>query len=502
MIIRKPYAFFIKHFRLFHIIFVLLAFGLVVSNISLFEFFDDYVSTTPAIVSSYIADLTYVNIIWNFILIIGLIIVMGVLIYKKKDIKMYIVLILVYIFVTVLYIYSNSIISDLTRYLVDIRIVKAIHDILLVTVFVQSIMLALLFSRATGFDIKKFDFARDYAMINADSKDREEVEVNLEFDFNVFKTKVNKFIRNFKYFYLENKLVFISVCIIGLIILFSSIYMYYKNTLYVDIKDNSIKSSKYIVNINDIFIDNTDINDNVINDSNFVILKADIIIRSGSRNSFNSSNLVIVIGNNSYVPLKQFNQYFTDFGNPYNDEIIENNGSYYFVYSIPSNIDLDKMKLVYTDINKYYQMNVNYIDLRNNVVVGNYGIGDNILIDNNFMKNVNFNISEVSFRDKFLVPYIYKNSNEFYSSSYYVSPSIKGNYDKSVVRFVSNNCDLIDKYGIIYYDNNKSNVSLKKIDPLKSSDYCYFETDRNVLNASSIYLELNVRSNLYKYYLK
>ena len=113
-----------------------------------------------------------------------------------------------------------------------------------------------------------------------------------------------------------------------------------------------------------------------------------------------------------------------------------------------------------------------------------------------------FKIEEVSFKEKFLVPYIFKTSKNYYSSSYYVAPSISGNYDKSVIRFVSNDCSIIEKYGTIYYDNKKSNVSLKKIQPIKTSSYCYYESDREVLNANSIYLNLNIRGNVYKYYLK
>lgn len=84
MIVRKPYAFFIKHFRLFHILFLILSFVIIVNNIGLFEFFDDYINATPTIVSSYITESAHVNILWPVLLLIGLLIVMGVLIYKKR----------------------------------------------------------------------------------------------------------------------------------------------------------------------------------------------------------------------------------------------------------------------------------------------------------------------------------------------------------------------------------------------------------------------------------
>ena len=501
MIVRKPYAFFIKHFRLFHIIFLLIAFKLIVTNISLFEFFSDYINSNPTVISSFIVDSIKTNIIWPIILLIGLGLVMGVLIYKKKDIKLYIITIVSYTLITVLFVIANRTLDNLTRYLVDIRIVKAIHDILLVSSFAQAILIVLLFTRATGFDIKKFDFAKDYAEMQVLDEDREEVELSLDFDISSIKTRINRFFRKFKYFYLENKLVCISIIVISIIAFCLSIYFYINNSSYVTVKGNVINSRKYVISYINSFIDNKNASDKIINGNNFVILQANIKLRGSSKNTFNTSNLLLIIDNKSYVPLKKYNQYFEDFGVGYADENIDKSGDYYFVYDIPGNVPLKNIKLVYVDIDKYYQKNIDYIDLRDDNFIDSYVVGDNIKIDIPFM-TTDFKIEEVSFKEKFLVPYIFKTSKNYYSSSYYVAPSISGNYDKSVIRFVSNDCSIIEKYGVIYYDEKKSTVSLKKIQPIKTSSYCYFESDREILNANSIYLNLNIRGNVYKYYLR
>ena len=501
MIVRKPYAFFIKHFRLFHIIFLLIAFKLIVSNISLFEFFNDYVNSNPTIVSSFIIDSVKINIIWPIILLIGLCIVMGVLIYKKKDVKLYIITIISYVLITILFIISNRTLSNLTEYLVDIRIVKAIHDILLVSSFVQAIMIALFFTRATGFDIKKFDFAKDYAELQVLDEDREEVELSLDFDINSLKTRINRFFRKFKYFYLENKMMCICIFVVCIAIVGIFTYFYISNSLYITVKGNVINSRKYVITYINSFIDNKDASDKTINGDNFVVLKTNIKLRGSSKNTFNTSNLLLIVNNISYVPLKKYNYYFEDFGVGYADNDIINSGDYYFVYDIPSNVPLNNIKLVYVDVDKYYQKNIDCVDLRKDKFIGTYAIGDDVMIDTSFI-TTSFKIEEASFKEKFLVPYIFKTTNNYYSSSYYVAPSISGNYDKSTVRFVSNNCELIEKYGTIYYDDIKSTVALKKIIPLKNSSYCYYETDKEVLNAFSIYLNLNIRGNIYKYYLK
>lgn len=502
MIVRKPYAFFIKHFRLFHIIFLIFTFMIIVSNIGLFEFFDDYINANPTIVSSYITETAHASILWPILLLVGLFVVMGVLIYKKKSIKLYIAEIITYSLLLVLFIYSNNLMVQMTKYIVDIRKIKAVHDFLFALCLVQPIMMALLFTRATGFDIKRFDFASDYAKLQTEETDREEVELNLEFDYNTVKTKLNKFMRYTKYFYLENKILcfVIVISVIGLI--FGTTYAYVKNNEYVNVKNNVVNASKYTVTYGKAYVENRNISGDLINGDNFIILQANIKIKGMKKNTFNTSNLLLFINQSAYTPLKQYNQYFTDFGNGYDDSVIESSGDYYFVYQVPSNVYLDDIKLVYTDVVKKYEKKLEYIDLRNDNFKGSYTINEDALIKTSFMGDVNLKINEFSVKEKFLNPYIFKAYKTYYTSNYYVSPSISGNYDKSVIRFISNDCNFIEKYGSIYYDDNKSVVPLKKIDPLRNDDYCYFETDKRVMNASNIYLKLSVRGNVYKYYLK
>lgn len=502
MIVRKPYAFFIKHFRYFHMIFLILSFIIIVNNINLFEFFDDYVNANPTIVSSYIIGSAKAQIIWPILLLIGLSIVMIVLIYKKKSIKLYIAEIITYLIVLILFIYSNNLMIQMTKYIIDIRKIKAIHDILFALCFIQPIMIALLFTRATGFDIKKFDFERDFAKLQTNETDREEVELSLELDYNVLKTKINKLLRYIKYFYLENKALCYIIVISITCLIFGSFYVYNKNNRYIKVKNNTISTTKYTITYDKAFIDNKDIHDNIINGDNYVIVKANIKIKGAKKNSFNTSNLMLFINQTTYTPLKQYNQYFTDFGNGYNDEIIEDNNDYYFVYKIPSNVYLKDIKLIYTDIIKNYEKKLNYIDLRKDEFMGSYTINEEALIKSNFMNDVNLKINEFSCKDKYLIPYIFKAYKTYYTSNYYVSPSISGNYDKSVIRIISNNCDFIENYGSLYYDNKESIVPLKRIKPLNNTDYCFFETDKAVIDSSDIYLKLSVRGNVYKYYLK
>lgn len=506
MIIRKPYAFFIKNFRLFHILFLFLSFILLLNTISLYEFFHKYISNGAVILTSFEVSSVLVNYFWIFFLLIGLCIVTGVLIYKKKTVKFYIIQILIYTSLLFLFLFCNNTLQELIRYLVDIRLIKALHDILFVFCIMQSISVVLLFTRAASFDIKKFDFDKEYNLLVADESDREEVEVAFDLDINTLKTKFNKISRNLKYFYLENKL--ISLILMGLFsfIFIIGIILYIKTTSYTNINGNVINKGVYKLEYKGFYLDDSDISNNIIDDNSLFII-VDVDIKTSSSKPFPTANLMLSVDNNVYVPNSSYNQYFEDFGAGYKTHEIKKEGRYYFVYRVPSYTTLEEVKLVYYNNDKYYLKNVNYIDLTKDINNGSFGIGDKVKINSSVIGTSDFVINEVSFKERFLVPYIYKIGNTNYKSSFYVSPSISGNFDKSVIRIDSNNCDLINDYGKIYYGNNndlnEAKVSLKQIKNIKKSyDFCYYETDKEVIDSSDVLLKINIRGNIYNYYLK
>ena len=82
-------------------------------------------------------------------------------------------------------------------------------------IFLQFVTLCLTFARATGFDVKKFDFAHDLQQLNVDEKDNEEFEVDVELDTDKLFRKIRKKIRYAKYVYFENKfLIFLTLAIV------------------------------------------------------------------------------------------------------------------------------------------------------------------------------------------------------------------------------------------------------------------------------------------------
>jgi hypothetical protein len=74
-------------------------------------------------------------------------------------------------------------------------------------------------TRTLGFNVKQFNFQNDVDDLKVSSNDNEEVEINIGLD--TYKTKRNfrRFIREFKYYVLENKLI-VSIIFLVLVGLF------------------------------------------------------------------------------------------------------------------------------------------------------------------------------------------------------------------------------------------------------------------------------------------
>ena len=80
MILKKPYAFLIKHFRLIHLIMVTLATYIIIKTYNIYSFLGDYISSGSKILSSF-EDVTgkYISSFLIIMVVIALLISIVVL---------------------------------------------------------------------------------------------------------------------------------------------------------------------------------------------------------------------------------------------------------------------------------------------------------------------------------------------------------------------------------------------------------------------------------------
>ena len=167
------------------------------SSSAILSYLNEYLNSTMVLINHEVITTLYSNLLFVSIFFIFLftIVILFVMLFKKKPVKYYFFNILAYIFVVTIIIISRNTLSTLEISLVEVRTLKLIQDLVLMTILIQSITCIMTAIRATGFNIKKFDFAKDLEELDIDEKDSEEFEVSFELDNDKFLRKLNKVFR-------------------------------------------------------------------------------------------------------------------------------------------------------------------------------------------------------------------------------------------------------------------------------------------------------------------
>lgn len=529
MILRKPYAFFIKHFKLFHLL-MLIFLGVIVYRTNLVRvFFNEYLTETAYIVSyneinGLFNNLTY---IWGLIVIVFSIIVFLVMNKKEKPVVFYAINILI-VFCSMIFIfYSSNIVYKMQSELISVTILRAIRDIANLLFMIQVVQLILTLVRAIGFDIKKFDFKRDLEELDISVEDSEEFEVQFSFDKNELKRKFKKNAREFKYFVLENKKMIVLFSIIFIVLL--SIFIY--TNFWKFSKNCSLNkfftTTDFTMKVTDSFITSTDYKSNSITDNVLVIVR---IETQKSDNIINTVKTQLVIDGENYYPV--FNTYdekLIDLGTVYNNEkLTEDSNKYILVYEIPEHLKDKKMTFVY--LNNYsrtlfgekyekLKINLNSVNLDENVEQINSSLEKILNFDNQTIKG-NFTIMNYEIKDLFISTYnTCVSKTECYELNQYLQPSFTGYQDKTIIKVNAtlnynekslqkyDLMELISKYGkIVYVLDNKTyetkDISSTNFSIVKDSKNYYLEIPKQIENASKIDIVINIRNKEYVYNLK
>ena len=140
---------------------------------------------------------------------------------------MYFFTILYYIILLIFIIIAAVLIGSLTDGLWPAASARTYRDFANILYYPSYFSCLLMFIRSLGFDVKKFNFKSDLKELEITDKDSEEIELNLNFQTYKAERTIRRFIRELKYYYLENKKV---IYIIGAALVLILGFLIYKNT--------------------------------------------------------------------------------------------------------------------------------------------------------------------------------------------------------------------------------------------------------------------------------
>lgn len=403
MILRKPYAFLIQYFQRIHLILLGLSFYIFYKTSALRSFVSEFIRT-----ESYNTELEsingYIGFLPVFVIIVCLVvflILMVLLRHKKKPWKTYLLPFFDYVFLLVVMMYIRNFfmtyndISDITK-------IMAGRDLLFIAYLPQFVVILLLIIRMIGIDLKKFGFQNDEEYLEIKEEDREEFEINFEFDKDKIKRLYNKLIRSLKYLYFEHKFVVNTIASIIIVVLIGYTY-YYFGILHKIYKENeTFQSNFYQMTVKDSYITNRKDNGDLIDkDYSYVIVKLSVKNLAGKRKMY-IDRFHLVNRSNEGERVPQYQTYFSAYGKVYDNSSFDYNETkdfiliyrvdknwknrYYTLYyqGLDNSFLLRKVKLKLNDyqkITKGLETNMNEklsIDDKD-FTITNYLVGDNAI---------------------------------------------------------------------------------------------------------------------------
>ena len=524
MILRKPYAILIKNFKLIHIVLTALMMYLLYKTYLVLNFFNEYFGDIATTISSDVHSSLFgvLPIIISIIVVVGSSIILALMIFKDKPIKFYIYNIVTYILFIVYFIVTSNYVKTLEISLVDIRILKILHDVTMIALILEAIALIIVIVRSTGFDIRSFNFKKDLEELNIEVEDNEEFEVNTEIDTNKLKRQFNKKIRHLKYAYFENKLL---LNILFGVFVFLIILIIYLNNSVINRKYNlnkSFKTNQFIMNFTDSYLTQTDYRGNIINEDKYLVVVRFRINALYKETTLDIGDVYLRVNNKNYYHKIKYKTKTSDLGKTYiNQDITLDGNTYLLTFEIPKSQKNEKIILNSADgLNDIIKINVTPEKLLNKKNKDNKNISEELSFEGSPLKDTNITINSYDINDSFELNYRYCFNNNCYDSKEFVTPGTNTNHDMTVLK-LNGTLNIDDSLNINITDLNKfityfgklryvlngeektMNILFKSINPKhKNTDDYYLEVLNEVKDASEIYIDFNIRNYVYTYKIK
>ena len=514
MIIRKPYAFLIKNFKLIHlIIFILSSYVLYRTNI-LFNFFTEYAETrkiTALLENNFFPSLLFV---FSILIILFSIIILILLKQKDKPKILYVIISIYYFAFIIFCIVSSMIITTIELEGLTPQNARIIRDISFMFLVPQIVFIIFILIRTLGFDIKRFHFGEDLQSLQIDLSDNEEVEITSGIDSDKLYRKLEMKKEDLKEFYYENKAILLIIIFLSVVIIPTTLIIKYNKENKRYSEGEIISFNDYEFKINSSYITKYSYNGEKLLDKNNSYLIVSININNYEKEdlALNLDNLKLEINDSIYEPTTKTYASFIDLGIGYENQIIKKGTSknYIVLYNVKSSDLSETMTIRYTDkllynnstiTANYKRTIINPISLDEKGSGGNISINNPMIFSKTLLKDTKFTINEYGIKDY----YTYGNTNKYIVNQ--TGSILKLTYDftpgKSI-DFIDNFSDLLLKYGSIVYTCDNVEYTNKIVD-LTPSNYkekdLFLAVDGKAKTASNIKIVFNIRTTKYIYTL-
>lgn len=340
MIIRNPYGFVAKHFKLINLLLLLPMIYLSLKLGDISSFFKDYIAqgyTTPetSFADAYVSGLMTAMIITMLVVNIVLYILFSS---KKKNSTYYSISIIYYLFLLFASLLFHSSMSSIEKDSLDATFANFVRDFAGISHFPIYLLMIVNISKAVGFNYKTLRFDNN-SDLKLREEDEEDIEIKVGSDNNTLKRNFVHLIRELKYYILENKFVFTCIGIVLLLIVGYTTYSNYQlyNKTYAI--NQAFNLDNFTLSLKDSYISDLDYRGTKITDNKYYLAIRIGIQNNGADTAIDRANFRIYAGEDEIFPSYDKSSRFIDVGKMYQGEVIKNKeaNEYVFVYELTKN---------------------------------------------------------------------------------------------------------------------------------------------------------------------
>lgn len=528
MVFKKPYAFLIKNFKVFHLILSALMIYLSIKINLITDLFnrlaDNISMSMDGLANKYISGILFFVL---FLIIAIAFVIWFLMKNKQKPTKYYIFIMGYYILLIIFLIIYRSALISLEEVSMTNNALRAYSDISFLLPLGQYYFIVVAILRGIGFNIKQFNFSKDIKDLEISEEDSEEIEVNLSNNTYKYQRKGRKYLRELKYYFFENKywiLLIFGIVLVGLIIYFFVNHKFVNNNYS---QRNIVNVGVYNVLVNKVFVTNKDLYGEIINkDKKYVIVDMKVKNNFYESIELDIKKFLLCIGGEYYYPITNKNSSFEDLGLPYDGKYLDTESEYNYIliYELnkkekTNNMSLKAYKSLDYEKNKaiFANIKLNEIYLNKDLVQKNIKLNEDIIIDEELFLNSKVNIKDYSLINNYEYNYEMCYNDKCSEKTGVIVPDdvlnkklIRIEYglnvdnESSLFNFIKNDKKFFNTFAQLSYTYNGKNKVLKfnGLDNINIKNQIFMEVSKEIDLASSIELIINTRLNKYIYKLK
>ncbi len=338
MVIRNPYGFVVKYFKIINFLMLIPMVYLALNFGDLANFFKDYVANGYMTKESNFTE-TYITSL-SIISTVGLMVI-NVIIYiiiatKKKMSLYHLVGSIYYAILIFASVFFSTALTNIEIYNMEATFANFVRDTASMCVLPAYPLIVWGITVIIGFNFKTFRLDYYSELKVSDEEDDDEIEIKIGSDDNSLKKNTVHLIRELKYYILENKFVFTCIVVVLSFIFLYKSYDYYQTYNRSFTINQAFNLENFTLSLKESYITNRDYRGTLLSEDYYYLAIKIGIHNQGHDTAIDKANFRLYIGDEIVYPSYDKSSRFIDIGKIYQGEVISSGESndYVFVYQL------------------------------------------------------------------------------------------------------------------------------------------------------------------------